>query len=311
MIACIALGLPVLAAAMHNKTHHGMKHSIKTRHGTLRPYQGTDDDALEGTGQGSGASPAIWLIYSVSLLRAFRKFTPGMTVSSPFESMLVTILAIFYVDDGMPVINDSQEAEASPIEVLLKQAEEATQSWERLLFASGGALEMSKCFAYVVYWDLSDGQHRLILPEEVPGGETDSGRTVGPIGLTYGDQSDTRHQLEIVSPWIGRRTLGVLIAPAGSWKDEFEFRRNQSRELALKIAGSVLPRETAQTGYSMMVRPKLEYPLTVTQFTQLECDQITSQVIRACLSKMGYNCNSLKEVVYGPRELFGFGIHDY
>jgi hypothetical protein len=37
MIACIAVGLPLLAAVMHNKTHHGMQHSIKTRHGTLRP----------------------------------------------------------------------------------------------------------------------------------------------------------------------------------------------------------------------------------------------------------------------------------
>jgi hypothetical protein len=26
---------------------------------------------------------------------------------------------------------------------------------------------------------------------------------------------------------------------------------------------------------------------------------------------MGYNCNSPKEVIYGPEELFGFGIHDY
>ena len=136
-----------------------MQHSIKTRHGTLRPYLGTDDDVFEGTGQGSGASPAIWLLYSMSLLRAFQQFTPGMTVSSPFESLLLTILAIFYVDDGMPGVNDSQEASALPIALLLKQAEDATQSWERLLFASGGALEMSKCFAYVMYWDLSEGKH--------------------------------------------------------------------------------------------------------------------------------------------------------
>jgi hypothetical protein len=61
----------------------------------------------------------------------------------------------------------------------------------------------------------------------------------------------------------------------------------------------------------MMVRPKLENPLSVTQFTQLECDQITSPVIQACLSKMGYNRNLPKEVVYGPKELFGYGIHDY
>jgi hypothetical protein len=95
MITCIAVGLPVLAAAMHNKSHHGMQHRIRTRHGTFQPYWGFDKDALEGTVQGCGASPAIWLIYSVSLLRAFRKFTPGMTVSSPFDSLLVIILAIF------------------------------------------------------------------------------------------------------------------------------------------------------------------------------------------------------------------------
>ena len=311
MIACIAVGLPLAAAAMHNKTHHGMQHRIKTRHGTLRPYSGTDNDALEGTGQGSGASPAIWLLYSVSLLRAFRKFSPGMTCSSPFESLLVTILAIFYVDDGMPGVSDSQERIAAPLEVLLLQAEQATQSWEKLLFGSGGALEMSKCFTYVMYWDLSEGKHRLLLPSEIPGGDTTDEITQGPIGLTYGETSPTRHVLETVSPWVGRRTLGVRIAPAGSWSDEFEYRRGQARELALKVAGSALPRETARLGYYMMVRPKVEYPLTVTQFTQSECDRITSPVIRACLSKMGYNRNSPKEVVYGPRELFGYGIHDY
>ena len=311
MIACIAVGLPLLAAAMHNRTHYCMQHKIKTRHGTLRPYSGTANVVLEGTGQGSGASPAIWLIYSVSLLRAFQKFSPGMNVSSPFESLLVTILAIFYVDDGMPGVNDSLEMKAAPLAYLLEQAEQATQSWEKLLFASGGALELSKCFAYVVYWDLSEGRHRLILPDEIPGGMQDGKDTRGPIRLTYGVTSTCKHALVTENPWVGRRTLGVRIAPAGTWQDEFEFRRAQSRELAFQIAGSVLPRETARIGYQMMVRPKLEYPLAITQFTQIQCDKITSPVIRACLSKMGYNCNSPKEVIYGPSELFGFGIHDY
>jgi hypothetical protein len=43
--------------------------------------------------------------------------------------------------------------------------------------------------------------------------------------------------------------------------------------------------------------PKLEYLLTVTQFTQDQCDKITSPVLRACMSQMGYNRNSPKEVV--------------
>jgi hypothetical protein len=53
-----------------------------------------------------------------------------------------------------------------------------------------------------------------------------------------------------------------------------------------------------------------EYPLTVTQFTQDQCDKIQAPVLRSCMSQMGYNRNSPKEVVYGPVELGGFGFHD-
>jgi hypothetical protein len=77
------------------------------------------------------------------------------------------------------------------------------------------------------------------------------------------------------------------------------------------IAGSSMARDAARVGYFMMVCPKLEYPLAVTQFTQQQCDIITSPVLRACLTKTGYNCNMPKEVIYGPPELFGIGVHYY
>ena len=86
MIACISVGLPLVAAVLHSKTTHGMEHQIKSRHGLFRSYSGTDENALEGTGQGSGASPAIWLIYMVSLLNAFKDFSPGMHVPSPLRT---------------------------------------------------------------------------------------------------------------------------------------------------------------------------------------------------------------------------------
>jgi hypothetical protein len=60
MILCIAIGLPLMAAIAHNKTHHGMRHRIKTRHGSSKKsYQISDYKPMKGTGQGSGGSPAI------------------------------------------------------------------------------------------------------------------------------------------------------------------------------------------------------------------------------------------------------------
>lgn len=141
MTTCMAVGLPLCVAIMHNTTHRKMEHRIKSRHSLLRPYSGAADDPHEGTGQGSGASPAIWLIYMVTLLNAFAKYSSGMTVSSPYqENLTVFVLAIFVVDDGMPGVNDALKKPARPLADLITSAEQVSQSWERLLYASGGAL---------------------------------------------------------------------------------------------------------------------------------------------------------------------------
>jgi ribonuclease HI len=69
--------------------------------------------------------------------------------------------------------------------------------------------------------------------------------------------------------------------------------------------------ETARLGYRTVVCPRLEFPLAVTHFTQVQCDKIMSPVLNACLSKMGYNRCMPREVVYGPQELGGIAAHDY
>jgi hypothetical protein len=38
MTACMAVGLPLAAAIMHNLTHHSMKHRMKSRHGFFPAY---------------------------------------------------------------------------------------------------------------------------------------------------------------------------------------------------------------------------------------------------------------------------------
>ena len=228
-----------MAVKMHNLTHHGMIHEIKSRHSLFSPYQGTNEDPLKGIGQGSGGSPAIWLIYVVSLLNAFRKFTPGIRILSPYSArMALLITAVFFVDDGMPGVNDAMEATATGLELLLKQAEEAAQSWdERLLFVSGGALELTKCFVYIMYWDhLSHGKHKMVLPSEIPGCIPEEDQFRGPVSLTYGNNATTRHQIVTKSPFVGTRTLGVRIAPAGGWKEEFDERRAQARLLGIQVA---------------------------------------------------------------------------
>ena len=44
----------------------------------------------------------------------------------------------------MPGVNDALEDEALPLSDLIQTAQQLSQSWEKLLFASGGALELTK-----------------------------------------------------------------------------------------------------------------------------------------------------------------------
>jgi hypothetical protein len=91
-----------------------------------------------------------------------------MKLLSPYDTLLiVSILAVFFVDDGMLGRNDAAEDSPCPLADLLADAEKSAQSWERLLWGSGGALELSKCFAYIIYWELSPSkEHRMLEPHE-------------------------------------------------------------------------------------------------------------------------------------------------
>ena len=61
-----------------------------------------------------------------------------------------------FVDNNNNVV--TREDNGPPLENLLQQS---AQKWERLLYATGGTLELSKCFTYSVKWEHEAGMHRM------------------------------------------------------------------------------------------------------------------------------------------------------
>jgi hypothetical protein len=127
----------------------------------------------------------------VSLLIAYKKFRPGMKVMSPFTTLCVLIDAVYCVDDGMPGVNNSNTVQPQLQQQLVAAAESSAQSWERLLFVSGGEdwNSPTQCFTYMMRWNFDAGQHPpLLLPPKIegcvpldPSGE-DADAWQGPIG---------------------------------------------------------------------------------------------------------------------------------
>jgi hypothetical protein len=135
-----------------------------------------------------------------------------MKLLSPYDSLvlIVSILAVVLVDDGMLWRNNAAEESPRPLPEWLDAAEQSAQSWERLLFASGGALELSKCFAYIIYWDLSPSKApQMLEPHELPDCSPEGDHFRGPIGLTHGDVSSV-HRLLVTESDSTDFSLGQL-----------------------------------------------------------------------------------------------------
>jgi hypothetical protein len=73
------------------------------------------------------------------------------------------------VDDTSNGCNDGLQEEAMPYTELIAKAQVMAQIWERILYSSGGALELWKCFWYLLYWTWENGRPQLATKIECPG----------------------------------------------------------------------------------------------------------------------------------------------
>jgi hypothetical protein len=86
-----------------------MQYHVKTAHGLSEQfYKVTKQFLLFGTGQGSGASPAIWLTIITCLLSALTALAPlTMTFIDPWQELFDDCNANSYVDDTSSGCNDA------------------------------------------------------------------------------------------------------------------------------------------------------------------------------------------------------------
>jgi hypothetical protein len=89
MIAALHLRMPCGAVRMHAKVLANMKYYVKTAHGiSYAFYRAVKEFLLFGTGQGSGASPSVWLTLVVCLLFALTALaTVAMAFADPWQEL--------------------------------------------------------------------------------------------------------------------------------------------------------------------------------------------------------------------------------
>ena len=161
---------------------------------------------LFGTGQGSGASPAVWLYLIVILLQTLDRLIPDwVNFTSVSGDISHSRLADAFVDDtSLSFTSSSDDAD---INDLITCLEHIAQTWEQLLHLSGGKLNLAKCSWFIVRWEWKKGRP-VIRPIETLDKE---------IQITQGTNVSDPCSIRCTALNESSRMLGVFLNPLGDF----------------------------------------------------------------------------------------------
>ena len=138
-------GLHWQVAVVHGRTLQEARYKLRTAVGiSERKYSHSTQFPLYGSGQGSGNSPALWLFISATLFDVDKRFAHGATFQDPSGKISVQLKLSGFVDNTNTSLNDWQPQHQAAFPILLTRLTHDAQTWNDLLFISGGKLELSK-----------------------------------------------------------------------------------------------------------------------------------------------------------------------
>jgi hypothetical protein len=299
MLAARRCGMPETTVQTHADCLKLMKYTIKTVHGVSESnYHGTTFKPLFGTGQESGASPSVWLTLVVVLMNTLDRIVPErMSFQSPNSSEGHDRLIDAFVDDTYLGFTDPG---LITLETMIAKLNHIAQTWEKILFYSGGALNLSKCSWYTVYWDWKKGRPPLRMIHK-----DDPTLTMATQGQTTDLSAIRRMETSDVS-----RILGVYLAPDGNFFDQLRVLKTKADGYAIRLRSPKLTPRDIQIFHKTMYSPAMRYVLPCLAIDEEELGPVQTQVISAMLQKLGYSSKLPTAIRYGPAELGGLEFLD-
>jgi hypothetical protein len=299
MMAARRCGMPTAAVRTHAKALELMTYMVKTVYGISEAsYRGTVMEPLFGTGQGSGASPAVWLSLVVILLNTLERVIPNrISFRSPDGNIIHQRLVDAFVDDTAIGLTDDGEASLAE---LTKALESVAQTWEQLLHFSGGSLNLKKCSWYVLFWEWKQG--RPCLREMEPG---DPG-----IELYQGSQSSRKVSIRQQHHTTSSRILGVHQTPMGDFSDHIRVLKKKADQYAGYLRSPRLTTSDVRVFHRSIYSPAMRYSLPAIAVDEEELNSIQSKILPTIVQRMGMSSKLPTAIRHGPKSMGGLDLID-
>jgi hypothetical protein len=275
-----------------------MKYTVKTIHGISEAnYKGTTFEPLFGTGQGSGASPAVWLTLVVILMNTLDRVIPErMSFTAPDSDMKHSRLIDAFVDDTSLGFTDPGYL---TLDTMVAKLSHIAQTWENLLFYSGGALNLNKCAWYIMHWDWTHGRPHLRKRS-----------TADPQLFLKTQGSPETQPIKRLEPNKASRILGVYVSPNGDFSEQLQVMKTKADQFAIRLRSPRLRPVDIHTFHRTMYAPAMRYVLPALAVDEEELAKVQSAIIPAMLNKLGFSSTTPTEIRHGPTEMGGIDLMD-
>ena len=205
---------------------------------------------------------------------------------------------VAFVDDSTGTYNDFQAQTEPTLLEMLPHAQSDCQSWNDLLWCSGGKLELPKCSYHVLRFEFL------------------------PNGIPYAKKSDDDLLLQVKDAETGcmiriptkqaddpHKTLGHWKSPiAARHNKQLSVLKTKAQDLALLIGTGALSRHGADLAYHAVYCTSLKYVLPQCFFHPRTLDQAEAQSLPIILAKLGFNRNTAKAIRFCPQSYGGCGM---
>jgi hypothetical protein len=163
-----SFGLSKAVCTLYGKSLHATKFYIKTPAGTSCLYYQHSDTGRKvfRTWQGSKWLPIQWGLVSCVIMEIQDAEAHGVRFFSPDMRRRIEKCIQAFVDDSNLF---TCGLNTTTLVNLIERVQADAQLWSDLLLATGGQLELPKCFYSVLFWEhLPNGDIRQLTKAEIP-----------------------------------------------------------------------------------------------------------------------------------------------
>ena len=271
--------------------------SLRTGHGISDGnYSYTNENPIQGSGQGIGWARPRWLNSSDTCSRIMEERCAGMHYHDPSNDIQVKKRGDFFVDDTSTGVTENRLFGNNTI---LDQLAHDEQVHAHVLYAMGHRLALDKCCYYLMLFVRDGVKHRCCLVHEYPG-EMELEEAFDSLPV----------QVKRLQPFEAHRTLGCFIAIDGNQGKQYRELLDKVQKWNRRVTTSFLIAEDRLTSYSAYICKSLQYVAPTHCLNQKQCNELDKYITPVLYNAHAVQKNCSKCVLYGPALFGGYSYYD-